>query len=48
MAMNRVQFQPGLSMVEFMQQYGTEAKCYRTLYRARSKKGDVKKGDVAK
>ena len=35
MAINRVQFQTGLSMVEFMQQYGTEAKCYRALYRAR-------------
>lgn len=39
MAMNRVQFQPGLSMVEFMQQYGTEAKCYRALYRARWPQG---------
>lgn len=35
MAMNRVQFQAGLSMAEFMQQYGTEAKCYRSLYRSR-------------
>ncbi|MBS0211957.1 MAG: transposase, partial [Proteobacteria bacterium] len=35
MAMNRVQFQAGLSMVQFIQQYGTEAKCYRALYRAR-------------
>jgi len=34
MAMNLVRFQPGLSMVEFMQQYGTEAKCCRVLYRA--------------
>jgi len=39
MAMNLVQFQPGLSMVEFMQQYGTEAKCYRALYRARWPEG---------
>jgi hypothetical protein len=39
MAMNLVQFQPGLSMVEFMQQYGTEAKCYRALYRARWPQG---------
>jgi hypothetical protein len=39
MAMNRVQFQPGLSMVEFMQQYGAEAKCYRALYRARWPQG---------
>ncbi len=35
MAMNLVQFQPGLSMVEFMQHYGTEAKCYRALRRNR-------------
>jgi hypothetical protein len=27
MAMNRVQFQPGLSMAEFMDQYGTEEQC---------------------
>ena len=39
MAMNLVQFQQGLSMVEFMQQYGTEAKCYRALYRARWPRG---------
>ena len=39
MAMNLVQFQPGLSMVQFMQQYGTEAKCYRALYRARWPQG---------
>lgn len=39
MAMNPVQFQPGLSMGEFMQQYGTEAKCYRALYRARWPQG---------
>ena len=35
MAMNQVQFQAGLSMTQFIQQYGTEAKCYRALYRAR-------------
>lgn len=35
MAMNRVRFQPDLSMVEFMQHYGIEAKCYRALYGAR-------------
>jgi hypothetical protein len=27
MKMNRVQFQPGLSMPEFYEQYGTEAQC---------------------
>ena len=35
MAMNQVQFQRGLSMAQFIQQYGTEAKCYRALYRSR-------------
>lgn len=35
MAMNLVQFQPGLTMPEFMAQYGTEAKCRRALYRSR-------------
>lgn len=35
MGINVVQFQPGLSMAEFIAQYGTEAKCYRALYRWR-------------
>ena len=35
MAMNQVQFQQGLSMTQFIEQYGTEAKCYRALYRSR-------------
>lgn len=35
MAMNPIQFTPGLSMVEFVVQYGAEAKCRRALYRAR-------------
>ena len=35
MAMNQVQFQRGLSMAQVIQQYGTEAKCYRALYRSR-------------
>lgn len=39
MAMNRVQFQAGLSMTAFLQQYGTEAKCYRALYRMRWPQG---------
>lgn len=39
MAINPVQFQEGLSMVQFMTQYGSEAKCYRALYRARWPKG---------
>jgi hypothetical protein len=36
---NAVQFQSGLSMTAFVRQYGTEAKCYRALYRSRWPKG---------
>ncbi len=39
MAMNQVQFQKGLSMTEFMAQYGSEAKCRRALFRSRWPKG---------
>lgn len=39
MAMNPIQFQPGLSLAKFVAQYGTEAKCRRALYRARWPKG---------
>lgn len=39
MGTNAVQFQAGLSMAAFIQQYGTEAKCYRALYRSRWPKG---------
>lgn len=39
MAMNQVQFQAGLSMTQFIQRYGTEAKCYQALYRTRWPKG---------
>ena len=35
MAMNMIQFQSGLSLPEFLDLYGTEAKCRRTLYRWR-------------
>jgi ribosomal protein L37AE/L43A len=35
MKMNRVQFQPGLSMPEFFDRYGTEAKCRAALQAAR-------------
>ncbi len=35
MSMNSVQFQRGVSMAEFIDRYGTEAKCYRALYRWR-------------
>ncbi len=31
MAMNRIQFQPGLSMPEFLKDYGTEAQCEQAL-----------------
>lgn len=37
--MNQVQFQAGLSMVDFMAQYGTEAKCRRALFKSRWPKG---------
>jgi transposase-like protein len=39
MSINLIQFQQGLSMVEFMHQYGTEAKAYRALYRWRWPQG---------
>ena len=39
MAMNRVQFQPGLSMAEFMDRYGTEDKCEAALIAARWPQG---------
>jgi hypothetical protein len=35
MAMNRVQFQPGLSMAEFLERYGSEDKCEYALFAAR-------------
>jgi len=35
MAMNPIPFQPGLSMVEFVADYGTKAKCRRVRDRAR-------------
>lgn len=35
MAMNRIQFQPGLSMPEFLKRYGTEAQCAAALEHAR-------------
>ena len=37
--MNAVQFQAGLSMAQFLAQYGTEAKRRRALYRARWPQG---------
>jgi len=41
MPMNRVQFQPGLSMVEFFDRYGTQEKCEAGLARARWPQGFV-------
>ena len=35
MAMNRVQFQPGLSMAEFIRRYGSERQCEQALIAAR-------------
>ena len=35
MAMNQVQFQPGLSMSEFLERYGTEEKCEAALFASR-------------
>jgi transposase-like protein len=39
MSINPVQFQRGLSMTEFVDRYGTEAKCYRALCKWRWPKG---------
>lgn len=39
MSINAIQFQPGLSMPEFIRKHGTEAKCYRPLYKARRPRG---------
>lgn len=41
MAMNRVQFQPGLSMAEFMQRYGSDELCEAALIAARWPQGFV-------
>ncbi len=41
MKMNRVQFQPGLSMPEFFERYGTEVKCQAALQAARWPKGFI-------
>lgn len=35
MPMNRIQFQPGLSLPEFMEQFGTDEQCYAALEKAR-------------
>ncbi len=41
MAMNRVQFQPGLSLPAFLQEYGTEQACSSALFNARWPAGFV-------
>ena len=41
MAMNRIQFQRGLSMTEFLERYGTEEQCVAALEQARWPKGFV-------
>ena len=41
MARNRVQFQPGYSLVQFMDEYGTEEKCTEALFRWRWPNGFV-------
>jgi ribosomal protein L37AE/L43A len=41
MAMNQVQFQPGLSMAEFLNRYGSEDKCEAALAAARWPQGFV-------
>jgi ISXO2-like transposase domain len=39
MTMNRVQFQPGLSMAEFMDRYGSDDKCEAALQEQRLRAG---------
>ncbi len=39
MAMNAIQFQPDMSLAQFLRDYGTEAKCYRALYKSRWPRG---------
>jgi transposase-like protein len=41
MAQNRIQFQPGLSMAQFFERYGTEDLCEQALAQARWPKGFV-------
>lgn len=41
MSMNRVQFQPGLSLPVFLRHYGTEAACEKALWQARWPRGFV-------
>ena len=41
MAMNKVQFQPGLSMLEFLELYGTQERCQEVVRRWRWPEGFV-------
>ena len=41
MAMNRVQFQPGLSITEFMERYDSDPNCEAALIESRWPKGFV-------
>jgi hypothetical protein len=41
MAMNRVQFQPGLSLPEFMARYGTDEQCEDAVCASRWPEGFV-------
>lgn len=41
MGINRIQFQKGLSMAEFMENYGTEEKCHASLVASRWPDGFV-------
>ena len=41
MARNRIQFQKGYSLVQFMDEYGTEDKCREALFRWRWPNGFV-------
>ena len=41
MGINKVQFQKGLSMAEFMERYGTEEKCHAALVALRCPNGFV-------
>ena len=41
MPMNRIQFQPGLSLAEFLRHYGDEAQCEAAVVKARWPNGFV-------
>ena len=41
MPMNRIQFQPGLSLTAFLRDYGTEAQCEAAVVAARWPEGFV-------